>query len=68
MRRAKRSIGPECLLGRHRSEIAWTLTVYAQLLGVNNRAKNGVLDNGDVTLQAEAADLFTALNQAGSIG
>jgi hypothetical protein len=45
-----------------------TLTVDALLLGVNDRATNGALYNGDVTLQAEAADLFTALNQAGSIG
>jgi hypothetical protein len=48
-----------------------TLTVYALLLAVNNQAKNGVLYGGNVnqlTLEAEAADLFTALNQAGGIG
>jgi uncharacterized delta-60 repeat protein len=48
-----------------------TLTAYALLLRVNNQAKNGVLYGGNVnqlTLEAEAADLFTALNQAGGIG
>jgi hypothetical protein len=37
------------------------------LLAVNKKAMKGVLDNGDATLQAQAADLFHALNQAGSL-
>ena len=41
--------------------------VYELLLAVNKKAVNGVLYNGDATLQAECADLFNALNQAGSI-
>ena len=44
-----------------------TLNVYELLLAVNNQAVNGVLYNGNATLQAQAADLFDALNQAGSI-
>src|SRR5262249_32634547 len=43
------------------------LNVYQLLLAVNKRAVNGVLYSGDATLQAQAADLFNALNQAGSI-
>jgi hypothetical protein len=45
-----------------------TLTFYGLLAAVNNKAVKGVLCDGDATLQAEAADLFDALNQAGSIG
>jgi hypothetical protein len=45
-----------------------TLTVYGLLQAVNRKAVNGLLYNGDVTLEAEAADLFDGLNQAGSIG
>jgi hypothetical protein len=35
---------------------------------VNKKAKIGVLYGGDATLQAQAADLFYALDTAGSIG
>jgi hypothetical protein len=45
-----------------------TRNVYQLLLAVNSKAVNGVLYNGDATLQAQAADLFNGLNQAGSIG
>jgi hypothetical protein len=46
-----------------------TLTVYALLAAaVNKKAVTGLLYNGDATLQAEAANLFDALNQSGSIG
>jgi hypothetical protein len=51
-----------------------TLNVYQLLLKVNQLAYHGVLNasplnpGGDATLQAQAADLFDALNQAGSIG
>ena len=45
-----------------------TLNVYELLLAVNKKAVNGVLDGGDTTLQAQAADLFNSLNQSGSIG
>jgi hypothetical protein len=45
-----------------------TLTVYSLLLAVNSKAVNGVLYNGNATMQAQAADLYNALNQAGSIG
>ncbi len=45
-----------------------TLTVYGLLAAVNNKAVNGVLYNGNATLQAEAADLFDGLNEAGAIG
>ena len=38
------------------------------LLAVNKQAVNGVLDNGNATLQAEAADLFNMLSKADSIG
>ena len=37
------------------------------LLAVNQRAVNGVLYNGDATLQQQAHDLFDALNNAGGI-
>ena len=42
--------------------------VYELLLAVNKKAVNGVLYNGDATLQAQAADLFDALSNAGGIG
>jgi hypothetical protein len=45
-----------------------TLNVYQLLVAVNRKAVNGVLYNGNATLQAQAADLFNALNQAGGIG
>ena len=45
-----------------------TLVVYELLLAVNKKAVNGVLYNGDATLQAQAADLFNSLNKAGAIG
>jgi hypothetical protein len=45
-----------------------TRTVYGLLQAVNSKAVNGLLYNGDVTLEAQAADLFNGLNQAGSIG
>jgi sugar lactone lactonase YvrE len=45
-----------------------TLTVYGLLLAVNQLAVNGVLYGGNTTLQAQAAELFNALDQAGSIG
>src|SRR5262249_55309581 len=44
-----------------------TLNVYELLLAVNKQAVNGVLYNGNATLQGQAAALFDALNQAGSI-
>ena len=44
-----------------------TRKVCELLLAVNQQAVNGVLDNGNTTLQAEAGDLFTSLNQAGDI-
>ena len=47
-----------------------TCNVYELLLAVNQQANNGVLYNGNPmqsTLQGEAAALFDALNQAGSI-
>ena len=40
----------------------------ALMLATNAQAVNGLLYNGDVTLEAQAADLFNGLNQAGSIG
>jgi hypothetical protein len=45
-----------------------TLNVYELLLAVNKQAINGVLYNGNTTLEARAANLFSALNKAGSIG
>jgi hypothetical protein len=45
-----------------------TLTVYGLLAVVNGKAVKGLLYNGDATLQAEAADLFSSLDQAGGIG
>jgi hypothetical protein len=44
------------------------LTVYALLEGVNAQTVNGVLYNGDKTLQNGASDLFSALLQTGAIG
>jgi hypothetical protein len=44
-----------------------TLNVYQLLRAVNKKAVNGVLYDGDATLQARAADLFDALNKAGGI-
>jgi hypothetical protein len=44
-----------------------TLNVYELLMAVNKQAVRGVLYNGNATLQAQAADLFSALNKAGSI-
>jgi autotransporter-associated beta strand protein len=44
-----------------------TLNVYQLLLAVNAKAVNGILYNGDLTLQTEAADLFNNLNKAGGI-
>ena len=38
-----------------------------ELPAVNKQSVKGVLDNGDATLQAQAAELFHALNQADSI-
>lgn len=45
-----------------------TRNVYALLVAVNQQAVNGVPYNGKATPQAQCADLFSALNQAGSIG
>jgi hypothetical protein len=45
-----------------------TLNVYQLLRAVNKKAVNGLLYDGDATLQALAADLFNALNKAGGIG
>jgi hypothetical protein len=45
-----------------------TLNVYTLLAAVNTRAVNGVLYGGAAALQAQAADLLSALDQAGSIG
>jgi len=44
-----------------------TLNVYELLKAVDRQAVNGVLYNGDKTLRNEANDLFSTLNQAGSI-
>jgi hypothetical protein len=44
-----------------------TCNVYELLLAVNKQAVNGVLYNGNATLQAQAADLFNNLNGAGGI-
>jgi hypothetical protein len=44
-----------------------TLDVYQLLLAVNKKAVNGVLYNGNTSLQAQCADLLGALDQAGSI-
>jgi hypothetical protein len=44
------------------------LNVYELLLAANKKSGNGLLYNGDSTLQSEAAALFNALNMAGSIG
>jgi hypothetical protein len=45
-----------------------TLSVYGLLAAVNKQAVNGVLYGGNATLQAQCADLFSALDQAGAIG
>jgi hypothetical protein len=45
-----------------------TLNVYELLVAVNKPAKGDVLYGGNATLQAQCADLFDALNQAGNIG
>jgi hypothetical protein len=44
-----------------------TLNVYQLLRAVNQRAVKGVLYGGNTTLRQQAADLFAALNDAGSI-
>jgi hypothetical protein len=44
------------------------LNVSELLQAVNKKAVNGVLYNGAATLPSQCADLFDALNQAGSIG
>jgi hypothetical protein len=44
-----------------------TLTVYALLAAVNKQAVNGVFC-GNATSEAQCADPFNALNQAGGIG
>ena len=44
-----------------------TLTVYALLAAVNKKAANGVLYGGNMTWQAQCADLFSSLSAAGSI-
>jgi hypothetical protein len=43
------------------------LNVYQLLRAVNQKAPNGVLYQGDATLQAQAASLFNLLNQVGNI-
>ena len=45
-----------------------TLDVYQLLLAVNTKAVKGVLYGGTTTLQAQCADLLSALNDAGGIG
>jgi hypothetical protein len=44
-----------------------TFNVYQLLLAVNQMAVSGVLYGGNATLQAEAAQLFNALNTVGSV-
>jgi hypothetical protein len=44
-----------------------TLNVYELLVAVNRTAVKGGMYNGDSTLQAQAADLFNSLTQAGTI-
>jgi hypothetical protein len=44
-----------------------TRNVYELLKAVDQQAVNGVLHNGDTTLQKEANNLFDALNRAGAI-
>jgi hypothetical protein len=44
-----------------------TLTVLGLLSAVDRRAVAGVPYGGDAQLLQEAADLFAALNQAGSV-
>jgi hypothetical protein len=48
--------------------VAYTLNVYQLLRTVDQRAVHGVLYSGDAALRQLAADLFDALNQAGTIG
>ena len=45
-----------------------TLDVYQLLLAGNTKAVKGLLYNGAATLQAQCADLFSSLDQAGNIG
>jgi hypothetical protein len=45
-----------------------TLNVYELLRAVDQQAVHSVLYGGDATLRQQAADLFDALNQAGTIG
>jgi hypothetical protein len=45
-----------------------TLNVYQLVQAVNNKAVNGVLYGGNATWQAQCANLFNSLDQAGSIG
>jgi hypothetical protein len=49
-------------------QISSRLNVFQLLRAVNRKAVNGVLYNGGATLQAQAADLFSSLDQAGTIG
>jgi hypothetical protein len=44
-----------------------TRNVYELLKAVDQQAVNGLLYNGDNTLQREASDLFDTLIKAGSI-
>jgi hypothetical protein len=44
-----------------------TLNVFQMLKAVNQKAVNGVLDNGDARLQDLTEDLFDDLNQTGGI-
>jgi hypothetical protein len=44
-----------------------TLNVYQILLAANKQAKNGVLYNGDPTLDNEANNVFGGINQTGGI-
>ena len=44
-----------------------TLDVYQVLLAANKQARNGLLYNGDPTLDNEAVAVFGALNDAGGI-
>jgi hypothetical protein len=45
-----------------------SLNVYELLQAVDRQAVNGVLYNGDQSLRSQALDLFSSLNQPGSIG
>jgi hypothetical protein len=44
-----------------------TRNVSQLLVAVNSKAVNGVLYSGNATLQAQAADLFNAVNKAGTV-